>query len=178
MLYMIFKNGFEETEAIATWDFIKRAGIEIKTVSDTGSVTGAHSLTVKTDITFEELSFEGMEGVILPGGQPGSDNLYKCEKTKKIIDYAYENKLLLGAICAAPFILGEAGFLKGKKATWFPGFEEHLKGAEYTSALAERDGNIITAKGMGASFDFGFLIVEYLKGKDTALKIREGIFAK
>ncbi len=178
MLYMIFKDGFEETEAIATWDFIKRAGIDILTVSDSGTVTGTHSLVIKTDITFDEVSLNGMEGVILPGGQPGSDNLFKCEKTKRIIDYAYENNLLLCAICAAPYILGEAGFLNGRKATCFPGFEEHLTGAEYTSASAQRDGNIITAKGMGASFDFGFLIVEYLKGRDAALKIKEGIFAK
>lgn len=178
MLYMIFKNGFEETEAIATWDFIKRAGIDIVTVSDNGEVTGTHSLTVKTDITLDEVSFENMEGVILPGGQPGSDNLFKCEKTKKIIDYAFENKLLLGAICAAPYILGEAGFLNGKKATCFPGFEGHLKGAEYTASLCEKDGNIITARGMGASFDFGYAIVEYFKGSAAALKIKEGIFAK
>ena len=178
MLYMIFKDGFEETEAIGTWDFIKRSGLEIITLSDSGEVTGTHGLKIKTDKTLDEAVTDGLMGVILPGGQPGSDNLFKCEKTKKLIYYAYENKLMLGAICAAPYILGEAGFLNGKRATCFPGFEDHLKGAEYTASLVERDGNIITAKGMGASFDFGFKIVEYFKGTDMALKIKEGIFAK
>ena len=101
MLYMFLENGFEETEALATLDFIRRAGIEIKTVSDNEVVCGTHNIKVLRDISFENTSFDGLSGIILPGGQPGSDNLNKNEKVRKFIKYCYENKLLICAICAA-----------------------------------------------------------------------------
>lgn len=176
MIYMILKDGFEETEAIATLDFIKRGNIDIKTVSENEFVRGTHGLTVKSDINFSQVKKEDMTGVILPGGQPGSDNLFNCEKTRELLNYAYENKLLIGAICAAPYILGELGFLEGRKATCFPGFEEHLKGAVYTGEKVAVSDNIITAKGMGASFLFGGEIVKYFKGEGLSLSIMESIF--
>lgn len=176
MLYMILKDGFEETEAIATLDFIKRADIEIKTVSDKEMVTGTHGIKVGVDILFSEVETDKLSGVILPGGQPGSDNLFKCEKTKELLDFAFKNNKLLGAICAAPYILGERGYLQGKSATCFPGFSRHLKGANVTNEKVVSDGNIITAKGMGASFLFGYEIVKYFKGEEASKKIMEAIF--
>lgn len=177
MLYMFLENGFEETEALATLDFILRGDIEIKTVSDSEIVCGTHNIKVLRDISFEEVSLDNMEGVILPGGQPGSDNLFKNKKVKEILDYCYHNKLLICAICAAPYILGEYGYLDGVKATCFPGFEGHLKGAEVSDKRVVTDKNFITAKGMGASFLFGYEIVKYIKDENTAKKITEGIFA-
>ena len=176
MLYMILKDGFEETEAIATLDFIKRADIEIKTVSDKETVTGTHGVKVGVDILFSEIETDNLSGVILPGGQPGSDNLFSCDKTKEILEYAYKEKKLLSAICAAPYILGERGYLKGKDATCFPGFESHLKGANVVDKKVTTDGNVITAKGMGASFLFGYEIVKYFKGEEASKKIMEAIF--
>lgn len=177
MLYMILKDGFEETEAIATLDFIKRGEIEIKTVSDKLGVTGTHGLRVEADILFSQIDMENFDGIILPGGQPGSDNLFKCEKTKELLNFAYDNKKLMGAICAAPYILGENGFLKGRCATCFPGFECHLKDACYKDEKVVCDDFIITAKGMGASFLFGYEIVKYIKGEEVSNKIMEAIFA-
>ena len=171
MLYMILKDGFEETEAIATYDFIKRGNIDIKTVSDNKEVTGTHGVKVTCDILFDQVSEKDFDGIILPGGQPGSDNLFKCEKTKKLLKEAYLNKKLMGAICAAPYILGEYGFLKGREATCFPGFETHLKGAIYKDEKVVVSDFIITAKGMGASFNFGYEIVKYFKGEDVSKKI-------
>lgn len=177
MILMILKDGFEETEAIATWDFIKRAGIDIKLVSDKKEITGTHGLLVKTDCLFSDVEKNNVEGVVLPGGQPGSDNLFNCDKTKEILEFCYDKGLLIGAICAAPYILGKREYLKGKNATCFPGFEGELLEAEVKDEKAVSDGNIITAKGMGASFKFGFEIVKYLKGEDCARKVKESIFA-
>ena len=133
MLYMFLENGFEETEALATLDFIRRADIDIKLVSDYRTVCGSHGIKVKRDISLKKASFDGLKGVILPGGLPGSDNLNKNKRVKAFIKYAYENKLLIGAICAAPYILGELGYLEGRKATSFPSFNKYLKGAETVS---------------------------------------------
>ena len=177
MLYMILKDGFEETEAIATLDFIKRGNIEIKTVADKPYVLGTHNIEIKADILFSDIELKDFSGIILPGGQPGSDNLYKCDKTKKLLEYAYKENKLIGAICAAPYILGELGFLNNKSATCFPGFESHLKGAICKEDKVVTDGNIITARGMGASFLFGKEIVKYFKKEALANKIMEGIFA-
>lgn len=177
MLYMFLENGFEETEALATLDFIRRAKIDIKTVSDLDIVCGAHDIKVKSDISFCDVDLLKMEGIILPGGQPGSDNLNANSKVKEIIKYAYKNNLLICAICAAPYILGKMGYLKGINATAYPDYQKDLEGAIISDKKAVRDKNFITAMGMGASFDFGYEIVKYLKDDKLAKKIKESIFA-
>ncbi len=164
MLYMFLAEGFEETEAIGSLDVVRRAGIEIKTVGVTGdTVCGSHGVAVRADISKDQISFDGMTGVILPGGMPGTLNLQKDETVQKAIAYACEKGLMLGAICAAPMIFGELGILEGKNAVCYPGFEEHLKGAKVKDCLCVTDGNIITAKGAGASMLFGAEIVNYFK---------------
>ena len=177
MLYMFLENGFEETEALATLDFIRRAKIDIKTVSDHETVCGAHDIKVKRDISFDGVELDKIKGIILPGGQPGSDNLNSNAKVKEILKYCYENGLLICAICAAPYILGKMGYLKGLKATAYPDYQKDLEGAMISDKKAVCDKNFITAMGMGASFDFGYEIVKYFKGEDLAKKIKESIFA-
>ena len=177
MLYMFMENGFEETEALATLDFIRRAGIEIKMVSDYEIVEGSHGIKVLRDLSFEDATKENLEGIILPGGQPGSDNLKANKKVREFIDYALSNKLLISAICAAPYILGEMGVLEGVCATAYPDYQSYLKGAVILDKKAVCDKNFVTAMGMGASFDFGFEIVKYLKSEELATKIKESIFA-
>ena len=105
---------------------------------------------------------------------PGTLNLENDKTVQAAIDYANENGLLIGAICAAPSVLGHKGLLKGKNATCFPGFEKDLLGAEYIDTAVVRDGNIITAKGAGVAFQFGFELLAYLKDEKTAndLKIQ------
>ena len=164
MLYMFLADGFEETEAIGSLDVIRRAGLLIKTVSiDKEFVKGSHNVTVKADILKNEVNFEDMEGIILPGGLPGTTNLQNDETVQAAIKYCEENNLLLAAICAAPMVLGEAGVLEGKVAVCYPGFEEHLRGADISKEPCTVSKNVICAKGAGVSMVFGAEIVDYFK---------------
>ena len=175
MIYVFLANGFEECEAIAPIDVLKRAGFDVITVGVNGkTAVGAHNIPVICDITTNEVTFENLEAIILPGGMPGTLNLENDNTVQKAIDYANKKHLLIGAICAAPSILGHKGLLNGKKATCFPGFEKDLLGAIVTNASVVSDDNIITAKGAGVALDFGFELLAYLKNENTAdnLKIQ------
>lgn len=177
MLYMFFANGFEEVEAIAALDVIRRAGIDIKSVGvGSKTVTGSHGITVVCDVTNDEInSFDGVDGVILPGGMPGTTNLYADETVNKAVDYCAENNLLLAAICAAPLILGRKNLLNGKEAICFPGFEDELIGAAISDDYVCTCDNIITARGMGSAVNFGVAIVAYFKGQDFAAELKSGL---
>lgn len=181
MIYIYLANGFEETEMIAPLDLIRRAGLDVKTVSITNDtiVTGSHGITVKADTTVFEDDYDvtKAEMVVLPGGLPGTTNLEASEKVREALIYAYENGKYTCAICAAPSVLGKMGILKGKKAVCYPGFEKYLDGAVNTDSRCERDGNVITAVGMGAAVEFGLKIVEALCGKEVSEKIKNGILA-
>ncbi len=170
MLYMFFAQGFEEVEAIAALDVIRRADIGIKSVGvGSKTVCGSHGIPVVCDITDDELvDFIGLDGIILPGGMPGTTNLYENKTVNKYIDFCAENKLLLCAICAAPLILGRKGLLYGKEAICYPGFEDELKGAEISEKFVCTSDNVITSKGMGSAVNFGLAIVSYFKGQAFA----------
>lgn len=177
MVYCFLANGFEETEAIAPIDILRRSEIKVVTVGiGEEVVVSSHGIAVIPDIT--EVDFvptEELEMIILPGGMPGTLNLEKSRTVQDAIDYCVKNDKYIGAICAAPSILGKKGLLAGKKATCFPGFEKFLNGAELSEALTARDGKIITAKGAGAAIEFGLTLSEVLAGEKTAAKIRESI---
>ena len=174
MIYVFLADGFEECEALAPIDILRRAGFELKTVGVTGKIAvGAHNVPVTCDISTDDVSFDNIEAIILPGGMPGTTNLNHCPAVQAAINYASTNGLLIGAICAAPLILGEKGLLNGKKATCYPGFEKHLLGATVLEDGVVTDGNIITAKGAGVAFDFGFALVSYLLGENTAENIKK-----
>ena len=169
MIYMFLAEGFEEVEALAPLDLIRRAGLEIKTVGvGTRTVVGSHGIPVVADITDAEFSDVAPDMVILPGGMPGTKNLDASETVHKAIADAIKNGAYVCAICAAPMILGKLGLLVGKKATCYPGFEEYLAGAIVTGQKVAVDGKIITAKGMGAGIEFGLAIVAALKDESTA----------
>lgn len=162
MLYLFLADGFEETEAVAPLDIIRRAEIPIKTVAvGENPVTGAHGIVIQADTTADEISVKDMDGVILPGGMPGTLNLQKNSAAAACLKHCADEGKLIAAICAAPMILGEMGLLNGKAAVCFPGFEEYLEGASLKDAGVVTDGNIITAKGAGAALEFGAEIVEY-----------------
>ena len=162
MLYLFLADGFEEVEALAPVDLLRRAEISVQTVGVTGkNVTGSHGVTVTADILPEQMEKAETDGVILPGGMPGTLNLQKSEAVTEMLHYCAENKKLIAAICAAPMVLGEMGILNGKKAVCFPGFEEHLEGAVLTDEPVQRDGNIITARGAGVAWQLGAAIVDY-----------------
>lgn len=168
MIYLFLADGFEETEALVTVDVLRRAEYEIKTVGvGKDTVTGTHGICVKADISEAEVVLDDeLEAVILPGGMPGTLNLKGSEKVKEAVLFANENGKTVGAICAAPSVLGEWGLLKGKTATCYPGFEEALVGAEVCDAPCVISDNIVTAKGAGTVFEFSFALVDIIAWRE------------
>lgn len=178
MIYMFLANGFEEVEALCPLDLLRRAGAEVITVGiGSDNITGAHGITVKTDVSDENAVFEEIEAVILPGGMPGTKNLDASAVVHKALDLAQEQNAVVAAICAAPMILGKRGDLKGKEAVCYPGFEEYLKGAKIPDKKVVVDGNTITAKGMGVALEFGLALVEKLYGADKAKALKSAVIA-
>ena len=177
MVYVFLADGFEEIEALAPVDFFRRAGVEVKTVAlSKMSAVGAHSIEVAADVNIDDIILnDDIEAVILPGGMPGSQNLYECSKVHEAIDFANDNNKLVCAICAAPFILGRKGLLNRKEATCFPGFENELKGAKVKNEGVVKSGNIITAQGAGVAWEFGERIARELVGNELSQKILLGL---
>ncbi len=163
-------DGFEEIEALTVVDLLRRAGIEITMTSIMGrkSVTGSHGIAVEADALFEEVDFDSADMLILPGGQPGTTNLFGCNQLKDKIKEFNEKGRLLAAICAAPTVYGKMGLLEGKKATCYPGCEVDLKGADTQTVEVVKDGNFITSRGMGTAIPFGLAIIEEFQGKEAA----------
>ena len=154
MIYVFLADGFEETEAIAPIDILKRFGKEVVTVGIGGGK---------------------VEMIVLPGGMPGTLNLEKSPVVQAAIKFCVDNKKAIGAICAAPSIIGKLGLLKGKKATCFPGFEQFLEGAMFTGDLVNIDDNIVTAKGAGAAVEFGLALGALLCGEGKAEKTAKSL---
>lgn len=177
MVLVFLADGFEETEAIAPIDILRRNGQKVVTVGIGEEViTSSHGITVVTDVTEVDIAAsDEIDMIVLPGGMPGTLNLEKSRTVQDMIDYCVANGKYIGAICAAPSILGRKGLLKGKKATCFPGFEELLEGADFTGAPVEQDGKIITARGAGVAIEFGLKLAEVLSDKAAADKIKEAI---
>ena len=178
MILVFLAEGFEEVEALATVDVLRRAGLEVKTVGVTGAtVSGSHSIPVVCDTTIDAVvPDESIEAGVLPGGMPGTLNLEKDEKVNSFIDYAYANGKYVCAICAPPSILGKKGLLEGKEAICFPGFEEYLYGASVSDKSVCVDGKIITAKACGVALKFGKVIAEQFIGKEKADKLWEALY--
>ena len=176
MVYIFLANGFEEVEALAPLDILRRAEIDVKTVAvGSRKIVGSHGIEIVTDIHESEVTTDDMECVILPGGMPGTLNLEKSPIVTQSIRYCSENNLPICAICAAPSILGHMNLLKEKKAICFPGFEKELYGAVLSEDHVCVDGNIITAKGAGVALEFGLEITAMLKDREESDKIRKAI---
>lgn len=169
MNYLFLDNGFEEIEAITTIDLLRRAGIELTTVSMTGtnSVLGSHKIRVEADSLFADHDFQDAEMLILPGG---GTMLGNHEPLCRLLQKHNQENKLISAICAAPAVLAPLGILEGKQATCYPGFESVL-GESFVGGLVVESKNIITAKGPGLSADFAFAIIEKLRGAEVADEI-------
>lgn len=183
MVYLFLADGFEEIEALCPLDLLRRAEVPVMTVGVGEKVVrGSHKIEVIADITTYEaeklLEKNPSDMVILPGGMPGTLNLQKDKTVLSFISDAMEKDALVAAICAAPSILGQMGYLRGREATCFPGFEDKLEGAVISDKQVVRDGNIITAKGMGVSLDFGLALVAALVSAEKAEELRSGVQAK
>lgn len=169
MVYVFLAEGFEEIEALAPVDVLRRGGVKVQTVGVTGKiVNGSHGIPVVCDITIDEATDKGLEAVVLPGGLPGTTNLEKDADVQRFLDIADERKLIIGAICAAPSVLGHKGLLVGKNAVCFPGFESELKGANVLDVPSVRDGNIVTGWGAGGSLAFAFELLAAITGDKAA----------
>lgn len=178
MVYLLLADGFEEIEALTPVDVLRRGGVNLKTVSiGDKTVVGAHGISVSADITLDGLNKEDMEMLILPGGSLGTENLDNCREVHSLLTYAYDRGLFIGAICAAPRILGYDGILSGKNATCYPGMEKYFIGAHKSDERVVRDGNIITANGMSSSLLFALELLGALTDEKTAEKVAKGILA-
>lgn len=169
-------EGFEEIEAFAVVDILRRAGIEAVTAGVGGNiVTGAHRIRVNADARMLDIQPEGFSGIVLPGGNPGTDNLMRSERIVRIADDFAKQGKLVAAICAAPLILAKLGLLKERKATIYPGYEKELGKPRNDPVVA--DGNIITSQGPGTAVAFALKIVEQLMGRPKMLQIKQDIVA-
>ena len=175
LVFIFLTTGFEEIEALATIDILRRGGVNIQSVSLTGgrTVSGGHQISVIADFLFEEVDFSDAQMLILPGG---TVKINEHDGLKReILAFAAQGKLI-AAICAAPMVLGELGLLKDKKATCYPGYEKYFTGAQVTKTPIVVDGNITTGKAAGYTFDFALELLSLLKGQKTAEEIARKIF--
>ena len=179
--YILLATGFEEIEAVSIIDILRRAGVEIETISisENRQISGAHNIEILADTLFDETDFSNGDMLIFPGGQPGTDNLNSQKKIKKLIQTYYGQQKYIAAICAAPLIFGEMGLLQGKKAVCYPGYEDRLLGAEIAqNECVVVDGNIITSKGAGTAIEFALKLVEILVGQETAEILKKKMIVK
>ena len=168
-------DGCEEIEGLTVVDVVRRAKMEIVMISVTGKkeVTSSHGVTFLADVLAEETGYEDLDGIVLPGGMPGTIHLLENETVNAVIRKFADEGKLVAAICAAPSVLGAAGLLEGKHATCHPGFEEKLTGATTSEDEVVVDGNIITSRGMGTAIEFALAIVEYFSDHETAVALGE-----
>ena len=182
---MFLADGFEETEAVCPLDLLRRAGVRVKTVAvgtPDNKVTGAHGIILTADITEAELSYDKneLEMVILPGGKLGAENLDKSDAVSSYLALADDKGAYIAAICAAPYIPGKRGYLRGRRAVCYPGFEELLSGAVISDnpPQVEVDGNLITGQAMGASLQFGLALTAILCKEEMADKLAAAVIKR
>ena len=178
MVVVFLAEGFEEVEALAPVDVMRRAGLTVKLAGVTGErVTGSHGICVQTDLAAEEVDVSALEAMVLPGGLPGTHNLEASPAVQGCIDSCVEQGKLVAAICAAPSILAHKGLLAGKNATAFPSFQKDLQegGALLSESYVVRDGQFLTARGMGVATQFGLALAAALVSEEKAAEIRASI---
>lgn len=179
-VYEFLATGFEDIEALIPLDIMRRAGVDFKTVSITGDlyVESAHGVSIKADMLIEDADLGDADLIMLPGGLPGATNLNAHNGVKKAVVEQNARGKMIGAICAAPMVLGGIGLLQGRRATCYPGFEKYLEGAEYTHELCTVDGNITTGEGPAAALPYAYTLLAALTDKHTADQVAEGMMYK
>ena len=170
MVYLLLGTGFEETEAVAPLDLLRRAGVEVLTVGVTGkTVYGSHNIGIEADITIDQMDLTNLEMIILPGGLGGVASARASQPALDALKFAWENGKFVAAICAGPTVLADLGITDGKDATCYPGCEGGMGNAKLIpDAASVRDGKLITGTSAGCAIPFGLALVEALKGKETA----------
>lgn len=177
MVYVLLGTGFEETEAIAPIDLLRRAGIPTVTVGVDGkSVTGGHGITVEADIELGQMDLTGLEMIVLPGGLGGVATVRNSPEALNALRFAWENGKLVAAICAGPTVLADLGITDGRTATCYPGCESGMGNASMvTDVPCIRDGKLITGTSAGCAVKFGLMLIEALKGPEEARRIEAQI---
>ena len=177
MVYMLLGTGFEETEAIAPLDLLRRAGVDIQTVGINGKIIyGSHKIGVEADLELKDLDVSDLEMVVLPGGLGGVASIRASKEAMDVVRYAYENGKYTAAICAGPTVLSDLGICDGKNATCYPGCEGGMgKAILAANAAAVTDGKVITGTSAGCAIPFGLALVAALKGDAVADTIAEQI---
>lgn len=174
---VILADGFEEIEALTVVDLLRRAQIYVGTVSITDDYTvhGAHGINVQAEDLFEEVAFVESDMIVLPGGMPGTSNLNAHEGVRRVVKEFNRDGKYIGAICAAPTILGNLGLLKGKRVSCYPSVEQEIQGAVMTRTDVTVDGNLITSRGAGTAIAFALKLIEMLSGAEKAAEIAEAV---
>jgi len=169
---LFLANGFEEIEALTVVDILRRAKVDISTCSimDENMVKGSHDIMVIADVNIDDIDENSYDVFILPGGMPGAKNLKEDKRVLNIISNAFEKDKLIAAICAAPIVLEEAGILKGKKATSYPGYLNENGDYDFSEDIVVIDGNVITSRGPATAAFFAFAILEKLGIETKSLK--------
>ena len=177
MVYLLLGTGFEEMEAIAPLDLLRRAGVEVLTVGVTGkTVYGSHNIGVEADITIDQMDLTDLEMIILPGGLGGVTSARASKPALDALEFAWKNDKFVAAICAGPTVLADLHITDGKNATCFPGCESGMGSAQMVSDAAwVRDGKLITGTSAGCAIPFGLALVEALKGKEAAEAVAQQI---
>jgi 4-methyl-5(b-hydroxyethyl)-thiazole monophosphate biosynthesis len=169
---MLLGTGFEETEAIAPLDLLRRAGVSVATVGLNGkTIFGGHSIGVTADLEIGEMDLTNLEMIILPGGLGGVASIRACTAAMEAIRFAWENGKYVAAICAGPTVLADLGITDGKNATCYPGCESQMGNANMVCEAAVRDGKLITGTSAGCAIPFGLALIEALKGQAEADRI-------
>lgn len=177
MVYILLAEGFEEVEALTPVDLLRRAGIETKLVGVTGeTVCGARGISVVTDLGMDEIDLSSADMLVLPGGMPGTTNLYADNRVTDAVRTMADTDKYVAAICAAPsIILGGMGLLEGRKTTCYPGMEDGMKGAEAVKTTCVTDGKFITSCGVGGALDFACALITALAGREKADEIASSV---
>ncbi|MEM5836520.1 MAG: DJ-1/PfpI family protein [Candidatus Aenigmatarchaeota archaeon] len=171
-ILVLLADGFEEIEAITVIDVLRRAGIEVDSVGLTGGwVTGSHNIKVMADKKISEVDIEKYDGIVLPGGSKGVENLLKSSKVKEFLEKANEKNKLIAAICAAPLVLAKYHILDKRRATIYPGMEKEIPYPRDEKVVV--DENVITSQAPGTALLFALAIVEKLLGKEKVLEIKK-----
>ncbi len=177
MVYMLLGTGFEETEAIAPLDLLRRAGVKVLTVGVNGkTVYGGHGIGIEADITLDEIDLTQLEMIVLPGGLGGVASVRASEKSMEALKFAWENKKYVAAICAGPTVLADLGITDGRRATCYPGCEKDMGSANMVAdAACVQDGQLITGTSAGCAVKFGLALVKALRGEAAANTIAQQI---
>lgn len=173
MVYMLLGTGFEEIEAVAPLDLLRRAGVEILTVGLTGkTIRGSHGIPVEADLTVGEMDLTNLDMVILPGGLGGVASIKACPEALEAVRFAWENDRFVAAICAGPTVLAQLHITDGLETTCYPGCEEQMGSAKpVQGAAVVRSGRVITGTSAGCAVPFGLELVAVLKGQEAADKV-------